>query len=55
MVFGPTTGVLDVQAEEIRVDLKCVNQAIKGVYCSIPVAALVRRNDKVYKWINNEE
>ena len=52
MVFGPTTGVIDVKVEEIRVELECVNQAIKGVYCSIPVPELVRRNDKVYKWIN---
>jgi len=50
MIFGPTTGVIDVKVEEIRVELECVNQAIKGVYCSIPVPELVRRNDKVYKW-----
>jgi putative protease len=51
MVFGETTGVIDIKVEEIRVDLECVNQAVKGVHCSIPVPALVRRNDKVYKWV----
>jgi len=51
MVFGPTTGVLDVNVEEIRVELQSVNKAPKGVYCSIPINELVRRNDKVYKWI----
>ena len=51
MVFGPTSGVIDVKVEEIRVNLESVNQAIKGVYCSVPVRELVRRNDKVYKWV----
>jgi putative protease len=51
MVFGPTTGVIDVKVEEVRVNLECANQAIKGEYCSIPIKELVRRNDKVYKWI----
>jgi len=50
MFFGPTTGVVDINVEEIRVGLKSVNQAIKGEYCSIPVSELVRRNDKVYRW-----
>jgi len=53
MVFGPTTGVIDIKVEEVRVDLEPVNQATKGMCCSIPVQELVRRNDKVYKWINS--
>jgi len=53
MVFGPTTGVIDIKVEETRVDLVCVNQAKKGDFCSIPVPTLVRRNDKIYKWIEN--
>jgi putative protease len=55
MVFGPTTGVVDVKVEEIRVELVSVNRAEKGVYCSLPVKELVRRNDKVYKWLVNSE
>jgi len=51
MVFGPTTGVVDIKIEEIRVNLEPVTMAIKGEYCSIPVQELVRRNDKVYKWV----
>jgi len=47
-----------MKVEEIRVDLKAVQQADKGVYCSIPVTtALIeeaggklRRADKVYLW-----
>ena len=50
MIFGPTSGVIDVKVEEIRVDLACVEQAVKGAYCSIAVPELVRRNDKVYRW-----
>jgi len=55
MFFGPTTGVVDVTVKEIRVELECVNQAVKGMYCSIPVPELVRRNDKVYKWVENAD
>ncbi|MDR2972299.1 MAG: U32 family peptidase [Bacteroidales bacterium] len=51
MVFGPTTGVIDVNVKEIRVELECVNQAVKGDSCSIPIPELVRRNDKIYKWL----
>jgi putative protease len=54
MVFGPTTGVIDLKVDEIRVDLECVDLAQKGSFCSIPVSELVRRNDKVYKWVNSE-
>ena len=54
MVFGPTTGVMDIKVEEIRVELEPINQAVKGMYCSIPVLELVRRNDKVYKWITSK-
>jgi len=55
MVFGPTTGVIDVNVKEIRVELESVNQAVKGTCCSIPVQEVVRRNDKVYRWMGNEE
>jgi putative protease len=52
MVVGPTTGVVDIKIEEIRVDLKPISLAVKGMYCSIPIRELVRRNDKVYKWVD---
>ena len=51
MVFGSTTGVIDVKVKEIRVELERVNKAVKGAYCSIAVPEVVRRNDKVYRWI----
>lgn len=54
-IIGPTTGVYEDQIQEIRVDLKNVEQTIKGDDCSIPVKALVRRGDKVYKVIEVKE
>ena len=48
-IIGPTTGVYEGHIPEIRVDLKNVDQTIKGEFCSIPVKELVRRGDKVYK------
>jgi putative protease len=51
MIFGPTTGVIDLTVEEIRVNLEPVTQAVKGEFCSIAMPELVRRNDKIYKWL----
>ena len=49
---GPTTGVIEFTAGEIRVDLRETEKALKGEFCSIMVPDLVRRSDKVYKWID---
>lgn len=51
LIIGPTTGVYEDTITEIRVDLQVVNTTVKGDLCSIPVHELVRKNDKVYKWI----
>ena len=53
MIIGPTTGVYEDTIEEIRVDLKPVQQTVKGEACSLPVKSLVRRGDKVYKMVDN--
>ena len=58
LVMGPSTGVVEMNVPEIRVDLKPVSEAVKGEYCSIPVDASLlegcdgklRRSDKVYIW-----
>ncbi|NOZ47533.1 MAG: U32 family peptidase [Chlorobi bacterium] len=52
LITGPTTGVIQAQVNEIRVNLKKVNKAEKGVNFSIPVEQIVRRSDKLYKIIN---
>ncbi|HSV87944.1 MAG TPA: peptidase U32 family protein [Bacteroidales bacterium] len=51
LIIGPTTGVLELNASEIRVGLQPVANSKKGELCSIPVPGLVRRGDKVYKWV----
>ncbi len=37
LIQGPTSGCVEYTVPEIRVDLKPVEEAGKGVYCSIPV------------------
>ena len=61
LIIGPTTGVVECTVPEIRVDLKSVDVANKGDYCSIPIEfgkddngtvidKRLRRSDKVYIW-----
>lgn len=54
LVIGPSTGVVEMDVKEIRVDLKPVQEASKGVYCSVPCnldgVSKLRRSDKVYLW-----
>ncbi|MDY0077923.1 MAG: peptidase U32 family protein [Bacteroidales bacterium] len=51
LIIGPTTGVYEGTATEIRVDLQSVEKTMKGELCSIAVDELVRRGDKVYKLV----
>jgi len=55
LIIGPTTGVIEYTVGEIRVDLKNVEKAQKGVSFSIPVDEIVRRSDKLYKVIDAKE
>lgn len=51
LITGPTTGIVEQEVEEIRVDLKPVDSVSKGILCSIPVkdgVSRLRRSDKVY-------
>lgn len=52
LITGPTTGALEFEVNEIRVDLEKVSATRKGELCSIPVPELVRRGDKVFKWVD---
>ena len=52
LIIGPTTGVIETIITEIRVDLVPVQQAEKGVLCSIFIENTVRRADKLYKIIS---
>ncbi|MDP4206077.1 MAG: peptidase U32 family protein [Bacteroidota bacterium] len=52
LISGPTTGVIQMEVSEIRVDLSSVDSAAKGEVCSLPVPDKVRRNDKIYRFFN---
>jgi len=45
---------LEMTVPEIRVDLKPTEQTVKGEVFSMPVPQLIRRGDKIYKWMNEE-
>jgi putative protease len=55
LITGPTTGVVEYRVDEIRVDLKVAEKAIKGELCSIKTPDYLRRSDKVYKWVDSKE
>jgi putative protease len=48
LITGPTTGVVEYEVSEIRVDMRNVGSAVKGDLCSIPVPEKLRRGDKIY-------
>jgi U32 family peptidase len=54
-ITGPTTGVVEYIIDEIRVDLKMTQKALKGELCSIKTPDLLRRADKVYRWVDAKE
>ena len=51
LITGPTTGVMYLDANEIRYDLNPVEKVEKGWNVSIPVTNKVRPNDKVFKLV----
>ena len=55
LITGTTTGVVEYNVDEIRVDLKVTEKALKGELCSIKTPDYLRRSDKVYKWIDFKE
>jgi len=54
-INGPTTGVYEAVIDEIRVDEKSAQKAVKGDLCSMKTSALVRRMDKVFRVFEAEE
>lgn len=52
LITGPTTGVVETTIEEIRVDLKSVEKAVKGDSFSIALDTVIRRSDKLYKIVD---
>ncbi len=51
LISGPTTGVIEQEVPELRVDMRRVKTAVKGEQCSFPTGQTVRRSDKIYKLI----
>ncbi len=49
LITGPTTGVIYLDATEIRYELQPVSVAPKGSHVSIPVPEKVRPSDKLFK------
>lgn len=54
LVTGPTTGALETTVEEIRYELKPVEEALQGQHISIPLVKKIRNSDKLYKLVPNE-
>lgn len=52
VITGPTTGAYEGKADEIRVDLQPVEKAVKGQTISMLVTERIRRNDKLFKWVD---
>jgi putative protease len=55
LIIGPSTGVIEYSVDEIRVDLKETEKALKGEFCSIKTEEYLRRSDKVYKWVSSDD
>ncbi|MEG0253057.1 MAG: U32 family peptidase, partial [Muribaculaceae bacterium] len=55
VITGPTTGAINITIDEIRVDLKPVEKAIKGDRFSIKIADKIRPSDKLFLWENIED
>lgn len=55
LITGPTTGVMYLNATEIRYDLKPVATAQQGWRVSIPVSGKVRPSDKLFKLVPANE
>ena len=55
MAIGATSGVVEFTVEDMRVNLKPADTATKGIRCSVAVGERLRRGDKIYKWVNQEE
>lgn len=52
LITGPTTGAVTTIVEEIRVDLKSVEKAVKGDRFSIKIKDKIRPSDKLFKWVD---
>lgn len=54
LVIGPSSGVVEISLTEIRLEDKSFGSASKGSVCSIPSTTVLRKNDKLYKWVDDK-
>lgn len=55
LITGPTTGAITQIVDEIRVDLKPVQETIKGEKFSIKINEKIRPSDKLFKLVKAEQ
>jgi U32 family peptidase len=55
IILGETTGIVQFTPEEIREDLVPVQKTTKGIRFSLPVPKLIRRNDKIFRFIETDK
>ena len=55
LITGPTTGAVTQIVDEIRVDLKPVEETVKGEKFSIKVSDKIRPSDKLFKMVKVEQ
>lgn len=55
VITGPTTGALILTVEDIQVNRRSVEKAVKGDSFSIAVPAKVRPSDRLYRWVVTEQ
>ena len=55
LITGPTTGVVEMVVNEMRMDDKETGIIAKGDIFSIRVVRPVRRSDKLYKYVHSAE
>lgn len=51
LAIGPTTGVIELTIDEMRKDDKTITISEKGDRISIKTNTILRRSDKIYKWV----
>ena len=55
LISGPSSGLIQTNVSEIRVELLSVPEAKKGELCSVKIDSKVRRSDKLYKLVDSSE
>lgn len=54
LITGPTTGVVEMELETIKVDDKDVDKAVKGDLFTFPITEKLRPSDKFYKLVESK-